>query len=152
MIATLAATAPNAVLDTLLDDSRRFSVEFGPTLANHLPMVMVALAGLGASDRRLRQYYAFYRDTNRLRPPPADGRRIDAGNWREHRGDRRLEGDYRGFFTAEVRRRGAGDRRSGGGTDPARRPCRTAGGQAGKRPAVACHARGRPRPALRAGD
>ena len=107
MIATLATTTPNAVLDTLLDDSRRFSVEFGPTLANHLPMVMVALAGLGASDRRLRQYYAFYRDTNRLRLAPANGRRIDAGNWREHRGDRRLEGDYRGFFMAEVRRLGA---------------------------------------------
>ena len=43
MTATLATTAPNAVLDTLLDDSRRFSVEFGPTLANHLPMVLVAL-------------------------------------------------------------------------------------------------------------
>src|SRR5438477_282795 len=109
MTATLATTAPNAVLDTLLDDSRRFSVEFGPTLANHLPMVLVALAGLGASDRRLRQYYAFYRDTNRLRPVPADGRRIDAGNWREHRGDRRLEGDYRSFFAAEARRLGAAE-------------------------------------------
>src|SRR5439155_3206921 len=102
MTATLATTAPNAVLDTLLDDSQRFNVEFGPTLANHLPMVLVALAGLGASDRRLRQYYAFYRDTNRLRPVPTDGRQIDTNNWRKHRNDRRLEDDYRSFFTTEA--------------------------------------------------
>ena len=104
MTAPLPAAAHGAALDTLLADSRRFSVEFGPTLANHLPMVLVALARLGASDQRLRQFYAFYRDSNRLRPAPANGRRIDGGNWREHRGRRELEGDYRAFFAGEVRR------------------------------------------------
>src|SRR5712691_6809136 len=107
MVAPLPTTTRGAVLDALLADCRRFGVEFGPTLSNHLPMVLVALARLGASDQRLRQYYAFYRDTNRLRRAPADGRRIDPGNWREHRGDRRLEGDYRAFFAGEVRRLGA---------------------------------------------
>ena len=107
MVAPLLTTARGAVLDTLLADSRRFSVEFGPTLANHLPMVLVALTRLGASDQRLRQYYAFYRDTNRLRPVPGDGGRIGRDNWREHRGERSLEGDYRAFFAGEVGRLGA---------------------------------------------
>jgi hypothetical protein len=107
MAAPLPTTVRTAVLDDLLAECRRFSVEFGPTLANHLPMVLVALARLGASDRRLRQYFAHYRDTNQLRPAPADGGRIGHGNWREHRGDRDLEGDYRAFFAGEVRRLGA---------------------------------------------
>jgi hypothetical protein len=96
-----------AVLDELLADCRGFSVEFGPTLANHLPMVLVALARLGAPDRRLRAYFAWYRDTNQLRPAPADGGRIDRGNWLAHRGERALEGDYRAFFAGEARRLGA---------------------------------------------
>lgn len=96
-------------LDRLLAESRAFSVEFGHALANHLPMLLVILARLGADDRRLEGYFETYRDANRLRPPPAPVAAITAVDWTAHLGDRGREADYRAFFAAELRRLGARD-------------------------------------------
>jgi hypothetical protein len=112
LLGTLAngscATADEA-LAALLARARGDSVEFPVCLANHLPMILLALARLGADASRLEAYFARYRAVNGLVPIaiPARGR-IDARNWADHLGDRAFEADYRAFFAAEVARLGAG--------------------------------------------
>jgi Questin oxidase-like len=96
-----------AELERLLRDGRQFSAEFPLFLANHLPMVLVALHRLGASDERLREYFAWYRDTNHLQVLPAPGAAIERANWSAAFGDREREADYRAFFNDEVGRLGA---------------------------------------------
>ena len=95
-----------AELDGLLTAGREFSAEFPLFLANHLPMVIVALHRLGASDARLAQFFASYRDANGLVPMPPAVAPIDRGQWTAALGDRERERDYREFFTAEVQRLG----------------------------------------------
>lgn len=94
-------------LGPVFEDARRQSVEFHPFLANHLPMVLVALDQLGASEDRLRAYPGVYRANNVLSDIdlPAAGR-ISGENWEEHLGDRTFELDYRSFFVGEARRLG----------------------------------------------
>lgn len=94
-------------LDRLVREAATYSAEFPEFLANHLPMVLVALRRLGAGDARLAAFSRFYVTANGLVPPPPNRGRIDAGNWREHLGDRAYEGDYRAFFKGEVARLGA---------------------------------------------
>ena len=53
--------------------TRDFSAEFPQLLANHLPMVLVALRRLGGSDQRLIQYFNTYRDANGLVPAATAG-------------------------------------------------------------------------------
>jgi hypothetical protein len=90
----------------LVAEARRFSVEFRPFMANHLPMVLVALDRMGASPRRLETFFETYRATSGLEPAQEGRGRIDAGNWAEHLGERGLEGDFRAYFAAEVARLG----------------------------------------------
>jgi hypothetical protein len=87
--------------------SRKWSAEFPFCLANHLPMVLVALHRMGASDERLDAYCQIYREQNGLIPVPERTREITRLNWREFLGQRDREGDYRAFFTGEVQRLGA---------------------------------------------
>ena len=86
--------------------TRDFSAEFPQLLANHLPMVLVALRRLGGSDQRLIQYFNTYRDANGLVPPPPPVAPIVRERWTEAFGDRSRETDYRAFFVDEVRRLG----------------------------------------------
>ena len=94
-------------LTRLIAKARGFSVEFPVLLANHLPMVLVALQRLGASDARLAQYFETYRTVNGLVPAPPSVRQIARGSWTEGLGDRRRETDYRAFFVNEVTQHGA---------------------------------------------
>jgi len=87
--------------------SRQWSAEFPFCLANHLPMVLVALHRMGASDERLEAYCHIYHKQNGLVPVPAPTAKITAENWRAFLGEREREGDYRAFFAAEVARLGA---------------------------------------------
>ncbi len=87
--------------------SRQWSAEFPFFLANHLPMVLVALSRMGASDDRLDAYCLIYQTANGLVPVPGRLGEIDRRNWREYLGLREREGDYRAFFSAEVARLGA---------------------------------------------
>ena len=87
--------------------SRQWSAEFPFCLANHLPMVLVALHRMGASDERLEAYCHLYRQRNGLVPVPEPIGEITRDNWRESLGWREREGDYRAFFTGEVVRLGA---------------------------------------------
>ncbi|MCX5515882.1 hypothetical protein C3941_05415 [Kaistia algarum] len=106
---TFALTTPHDALDDLLADARRDSVEFPYLLANHVPMVLVALSRLGASDARLAEYLATYRQVKGLVPIPPHVAPIDPARWTEAMGDRSREADYREFFVAEVRRLGIQD-------------------------------------------
>ncbi len=94
-------------LADLLEQCRGFSCEFGHCLANHLPMMLVALARMGASGHRLRACFERYRDTNQLRSPPPPGGAITEANWTAHLGERDREADFRAFFTDQVRRSGS---------------------------------------------
>ena len=96
--------------------SRQWSVEFPHYLANHLPMVLVALHRMGASDERLESYCRIYSEANGLVPVPPPIGGVTRENWREFLGHRDYEGDYRAFFAGEVQ---AARRRSGGEALPA---------------------------------
>ena len=106
-IADLADRGRADHLRRLLQDARGLSVEFDPFLANHLPMALVILSRLGASEGRLEAFAASYTRANGLKPAPSDAGRIDGGTWRDHLGARDYEGDYRAFFKREVERLGA---------------------------------------------
>jgi hypothetical protein len=92
----------------LVARARQHSVEFAPFMANHLPMILVALDRLGASRGRLEAYFDTYSAANRLVEVdvPQVGC-IDRSNWREFLGDRSRETDFRAFFAAQVHRLGA---------------------------------------------
>jgi hypothetical protein len=87
--------------------SRQWSAEFPFFLANHLPMVLVALYRMGARDERLEAYTHVYHEQNGLVPVPARLSEITGDAWREFLGQREREGDYRAFFAGEVARLGA---------------------------------------------
>lgn len=87
--------------------SRQWSAEFPYCLANHLPMVLVALHRMGASPERLEAYCHIYNEMNHLAPVPERIGEITQANWREFLGQREREGDYRAFFAGEVARLGA---------------------------------------------
>jgi hypothetical protein len=87
--------------------SRQWSAEFPFCLANHLPMVLVALHRMGASDERLEAYCHIYHEQNRLAPIPERIGEITRDTWRDFQGQREREGDYRTFFASEVARLGA---------------------------------------------
>ena len=101
------AAVRGSQLERLLAEGRAFSAEFPDYLANHLPMILVALHRLGASDARLAEYFTWYRDENRLQPLPPPVAPIQADRWTQALGDRRRESDYRAFFSGEVDRLGA---------------------------------------------
>jgi hypothetical protein len=87
--------------------SRQWSAEFPFCLANHLPMVLVALHRMGASDDRLEAYCQIYHKQNGLVPVPEPIGAITRGSWREFLGQREREADYRTFFAGELARLGA---------------------------------------------
>ena len=96
-----------AELQRLLVECRGFCGEFPDYLANHLPMVLVAMHRLGGSDERLNAFFATYRDVNRLPSPPLNVAPIVREGWDAALGDRARERDYIDFFDAEVTRIGA---------------------------------------------
>ena len=87
--------------------ARQWSAEFPFFLANHLPMVLVALHRMGASDERLEAYCQIYHEQNGLVPVPEPTGKVTHENWRDFLGRREHEGDYRAFFDGEVSKLGA---------------------------------------------
>ena len=101
-----AAAVQVSGLETVLSRAREESVEFPYLLANHAPMVLIALDRLGASPERLEQWYEQYRASNGLPPMPPPVAPIARAAWIDALGDRTREADYRAFFIAETRRLG----------------------------------------------
>ncbi|SHF20396.1 Protein of unknown function [Kaistia soli DSM 19436] len=106
---TLASALPHDRLDDLLADARADSVEFPYLLANHVPMILVAMNRLGSDDARLAEWLAMYRRVKGLVPMPPRVAPIARENWLDHLGDRSREADYRDLMMAEVRRLGIDD-------------------------------------------
>jgi hypothetical protein len=76
-------------------------------MANHLPMILVALDRLGASPQRLQSYFEGYRALHNLVPIDVPGNGcISSNNWQSYLGERAYEADMRAFFATEVRRLG----------------------------------------------
>jgi hypothetical protein len=106
-IASHQTAATQEGLERAVAWSRQWSWEFPFCLANHLPMVLVALHRMGASDERLQAYCHIYHKQNGLVPVPEPIGAITRDNWRGFLGQREREADYRTFFASEVARLGA---------------------------------------------
>jgi hypothetical protein len=94
-------------LDAAFARAREDSVEFPFMLANHAPMVLIALDRLGAPARAVEKWYETYHALHNLPPFTDFVGPIDQGTWRGSLGDRTREADYRHFFAGEVVRVGA---------------------------------------------
>jgi Questin oxidase-like len=83
-------------LRQLLDHGTRFDAEYGAGLSNHLPMALLALQRLGASEDRLEAFATRY--ASRLEPaPPAEP--WPAGDaWKGRLGERSAWPAYRSLF------------------------------------------------------
>jgi hypothetical protein len=115
MLQTKSAAAPDGLyldatiatpLKALIGEIGRYSGEFPDCLANHLPMVLEAMARLGASTARLEEYADHYIRVHAVPFPPPAVAPIYEVNWLDALGDRRREGDMRQFFKTVVRRIG----------------------------------------------
>ncbi|MCB8877519.1 questin oxidase family protein [Acidisoma silvae] len=84
----------------------RDSAEFPPFLANHLPMILVALDHLGASERRLADFTRTYHMNNGLVSCRAAQTALTCETWASALGVRDQEGALRLFFVEEVARLG----------------------------------------------
>jgi hypothetical protein len=95
-------------LHTLLDQGAAHDAEFGRALSDHLPMALLALQRLGASDRQLQAYARAYPRRVGLRP--ARKGRWPAGNaWPARLGQRAAWPAYRDLFAQWLAHEGATD-------------------------------------------
>ena len=79
-----------------------YGSEFERTFANHAPMALTALAGMGGSPERLKRFFAYYRDYKQLKPFGAPQAELTAATWPSALGQREREPDLRAFFQREV--------------------------------------------------
>jgi hypothetical protein len=98
--------APPAELAATLVHARGLAVEFGDTLANHLPMVLWAQWRLGGDTADARRFTAAYVAANGCTEPAVSPGPVARAHWRDHVGDRRFEAAYRRFFLGELERLG----------------------------------------------
>ncbi|QWW71456.1 questin oxidase family protein [Rhizobium sp. WYJ-E13] len=93
-------------LRELIADVGRRSGEFPDDLANHLPMVLEAMARLGAPAARLEAYAEHYTRSHAVPMQPPLISALDDATWRSALGRREREGDLRRYFTARVSKEG----------------------------------------------
>ncbi|MBB3657639.1 hypothetical protein FHX15_002881 [Rhizobium sp. BK650] len=93
-------------LKALIADVGRRSGEFPDDLANHLPMVLEAMARLGASFARLEAYADHYTRFHAVPMQPPAISVLDDATWRGALGRREREGDLRRYFRARVAKEG----------------------------------------------
>lgn len=79
-----------------LDDARRLDAEYGDSLTNHLPMALVALVRLGASDERCGEFAQRYARRLHAAPPAEPWPAGEA--WRADLGRPRAWPLYRSLF------------------------------------------------------
>lgn len=106
----MTSTAPTrsdpAPLDAVLAAARGDSVEFPGLLANHAPMVLVALDRMGAPPERLWRWYRTYHAAHDLQPVPPPVAPVTPDGFEAALGRREREADWRAYYAAEVARVG----------------------------------------------
>ncbi len=104
------STSP--VIEKLLND-RRHHIEFNGHLSNHVKHAVVALARLGASPERIRDYYENYATMTTygfgLEPARPSRHVITDENWRQFLGGRTSYSSYCDFFDRKERELGLGE-------------------------------------------
>lgn len=90
-----------------LDAYAGYDAEYGHNLANHLPMAIVALARLGASEPRMTAFAATY--AQQLHPLPAEQPWPAGDAWPGRLGDPRAWPMYRALFREWLAHEGAAD-------------------------------------------
>ncbi len=86
------------MLQKLLDKGAGDDAEYGGDLSNHLPMALVALKRLGASDTRLAAFARSYRRQKKLPAAPPAAAWPAGEAWASHFGDRSAWPAYRALF------------------------------------------------------
>ena len=94
-------------LTAALDHSLQFDAEYSTRLSNHLPMLLVALHRLGASDERLASASARY--AGKLHPMPPLHPWAAGDAWRVPLGDPSIWPRYRDLFSTWMQEEGAGE-------------------------------------------
>ena len=101
-----AGEAQDSTLATLLDDELGYDATTTTRLSNHLPMALVALHRLGASDDRLAEFADHYR--SRLAPIASAAPLGSFEAWLDARGHRAAYAPARAYLDRLVDRDGAG--------------------------------------------
>jgi Questin oxidase-like len=90
-----------------LSAASRWDAEYGPSLSNHLPMALTALARLGASDARRAEFAARYAKRLHAAPPREPWPAGEA--WRALLGQPRAWPAYRSLWREWIDHEGAAD-------------------------------------------
>jgi hypothetical protein len=91
---------PQSLLDRLLDDNARFDLG-GRGTVNHLPMVLIALSRMGASDERLTEYFRWWED-NRALPRRESSQKVEDGQWQQYIGDASMFAALSDYFRQSI--------------------------------------------------
>ena len=83
-------------LSDLLDEAAAFDAEYAGGLSNHLPMALLALARLGATEARLHAFAQTY--SRRLQPAPPHSPWPAGVAWAARLGERAAWPEYRDLF------------------------------------------------------
>ncbi|OLP61730.1 hypothetical protein BJF93_08435 [Xaviernesmea oryzae] len=102
-----ADAAVAAPLRRLIGEVGQRSGEFPAYLANHLPMVLEAMARLGATPERLEAYARHYTRSHAVPFPPPAIAPLEDDTWRAALGRRERETDLRLYFEGVVGRIGS---------------------------------------------
>ncbi|MCO4795655.1 MAG: questin oxidase family protein, partial [Bacteriovoracaceae bacterium] len=88
-------------VDKLIEKhNQNFSTYYSGELYTHTPMALLALRELGASDKRLLEFYDF--DTKKLEPTKEATKVINDENWKDFFGEYELETSYIKYFKSVV--------------------------------------------------
>jgi len=91
-------------MEKFLEESFKYSAEYKEQLANHLPMTIIALIKMGASEERIKSFIDFYSSKLELKDQ-AEGV-IKTHNWKDFLGNHKRNTDYVNFFRDEVKEHG----------------------------------------------
>ncbi len=84
--------------------NQNFSTYYSGELYSHTPMALIALRDLGASEKRLTEFYDF--DTKKLEPIKKESKSISDENWKKTFGEYELESSYFKYFRDIVEKNG----------------------------------------------
>lgn len=89
------------IIKKYLEQNKKFHAEYtNAHMSSHLPMALIALFKMGASEQKLDDFYKRY--SRRLKEKPADTLQITKSNWQDHLGTHNHNKAYQDFFTKEV--------------------------------------------------